>query len=562
MKQAFVLILALALGQGAVAKVAPVGNPNAPKGGSITIGYPDYPKSLLMYLAFEELAEGINLLVLESLIEVHPETYEHIPGLAKSWEISGDKTTYTFKLDERARFSDGKPVTAEDVKFTWDTLMNPKNKTAPFQAYYSSFESCEVVDPMTVRFKAKRCHFKNLEKLGGLAVLPKHVYSKGNFNKDFNNKLVGSGPYTLHKIERGQRIVLKRNPGYWGATLPQNVGKYNFDEVVFKSVSDYNVQFEVFKRGDIDYFYFLVAKMWAEDTKGPLFDNNYIVKIKGQNKEPYGTQGIAWNLRKPLFQDKRVRLALSHLQNREKWIKELFFGQYILSTGVVPPTSEYHHPDNRPIPYDPKRAKALLAEAGWTKVGPDGVLVKDGLRFEFDMLSENQAAMRYLTQYQEDLKKMGIKMNIRMVDWATSLKLLDDRQFDAHPSNRGRAIEPSDFAVVWGSKEADIKGSANTTGYKNPELDKLAEEIDCTFEKKKRIPLVQKIDLMIARDQPISPAWEPTYFRVAHWNKFSYPGKGYFNYTGWKSAFHYWWYDKDKAGKLKAAMAKNQKMSR
>jgi len=538
------------------AMAAPLGNPDAPKGGTFTIGLPGYPKSLLFYLAYEELALATNLLVFETLIDSHPDTNEYIPLLAESWTISPDKKVFTFKLNKAAKFSDGKPVTAEDVKFTWDTITNPKNKTVPFQSALSSFSGCEIVDPQTVKFTAKTLHFKNLEKIGGLMVLPKHFYSKGDFNKSFHLKLLGSGPYTLDSVKQGERIYFKRNPDYWGAKLEQNIGRYNFDRVTFRVAADPNVQFELFKKGDLDYFYFLSAKMWSTETDGAPFKNNYIKKIKAENLLPFSTQGYVWNLRRPLFQDVRVRRALSHLINREKWIKDLFYNNYELATGPVGMKSEYHSPNNKPLSYDPKEARKLLAEAGWDKVGADGIRRKGDLKFEFEMLTDNPGAQRYLTLLQEDLRReAGIKMNIRTVDWATALKLNDDRQFDVVEQARGRDTDPSDFNVVWGSKEADIKGSANTAGYKNPELDALAQKIDETFDKKQRIPLVQKIDEMIGRDQPMSFAWEATFYRLGHWNRFGYPGKGYFQYSNWKNTFHYWWFDKDKD----AALAKARK---
>ena len=535
-----------------------LGDPNAIKGGTFTVGYPGYPKTLLFYLAFDELSEGVNSLVSETLLDQNLETYDFIPLLASEWTVSPDKMLFTFKIDPRAQFSDGTPVTANDVKFTWDTILNPKNKTAPFQAEYSSIESCTVVDDHTVQFKAKTLHFKNFEKLAGLIILQKHFFSKGDFNKGFHTKLLGSGPYTLESVKQGERIFLKRNPKYWGASLPQNIGRYNFDRIVFKTVNDYNVQFELFKKGDIDYFYFLSSKMWATETDAPPFHKNYVKKLKAENLLPFATQGIAWNLRRPLFQDRRVRLALSHLMNREKWIKELMYSNYVASTGVVGVNSEYRAPANAPIPYDPKRARELLKEAGWVKVGSDGVLVKDGMRFEFEILIDNPMLQKHLTLYQEDLKKMGIRMNIRTVDWATAIKLTDDRQFDGRELARGRAVHPSDFEVMWGSKYADLKASVNFTGYKNPEVDKLASQIDQTFEKEARIPLVRKLDEIIAQDQPMSFAWEPTYFRLAYWNKFSFPGQGYFNYSNWKTTFHFWWLDPKKEAKLKKAMAEGQ----
>lgn len=555
------IVLSLLLLVGSYAHgVAVIGNKDAPKGGTFTIGFAGYPKALLFYLGFDELSNGVNALILESLLDSDLQTYDPIPLLAQEVTESADHKTITFKLNPKAKFSDGKPVTTEDVKFTWDTIMNPKNKTAPLQAYFSSFEGLEVVDAQTVKFKVKRLHFNNLQKVGGLQILPKHFFSKGDFNKAFNNKLLGSGPYILEKAETGKRILLKRDPNYWGKDLPQNIGRYNFDKINFKAVPDYNVQFELFKKGDIDYFYFLIAKTWATETSSGPFEKGWVSKIKAENLLPYATQGVCWNMRKPLFQDRKVRTALSYLMNREKLIKDLFYDNYDAASGVVGRKSEFHSPKNEPIPYDPKKAKQLLEEAGWKTVGADGVLTKDGARFEFEILTDNPAGHRWLTVYQEDLKKMGIKMTIRTQDWATKLKLTDDWQFDATDIARGREIMPADFDVMWGSAQADIKGSSNTCGYKNPEVDELSKKIDETFDKAERVKLVRQLDEIIARDQPMSFAWEPKFLRLAHWNRYGFPGKGYFNYSYWWNAFHYWWVDKDKEAKLAKAVAEKKNL--
>ncbi len=549
------LLLGVLLSQAvALGAPAPIGNPNAPKGGTFTVGFPGYPKDILFYLGFDEFSSGINSVTFDSLLDQDPNSYDFIPLLAESWTISPDKKIFTFKLNKEAKFSDGKPVTAEDVKFTWDVIMKSK-KTGPMQSVLSSFQSCEVVEPLTVKFTAKTVHFKNLEKVAGLLILPKHFYSTGDFDKAFHSKLLGSGPYVLESLKTNERIILRRNEKYWAANLYQNIGRYNFDRIIYRSVPDYTVQHEMFKKGELDYFYFLSSKMWATETLEGPYAKGYITKVKAENLAPFGTQGIVWNLRRPLFQDRRVRIALTHLMNRDQWIKELFYNNYISATGPVAVNSEFHSPKNKPIPFDPKAAQKLLKEAGWAP-GSDGILKKDGKSFEFELLTDSKSSERYLTRYQEDLKKAGIKMNIRVADWATAIKLTDDWQFDAKEQARGRDIDPGDFAVAWGSAEADKKGSANSPGYKNTEVDKLAEEIDRTFDKKKRIEMVKKIDELIGYDQPISFSWEPTYFRIAHWNKVSYPNnKAYTKYSNWLSSFHYWWYDKVKDERLKKAVA-------
>lgn len=542
-----------------------LGSPEAKTGGRLVVGLPGYPKTLLYYSAFDEFAAALSDLVLEPLAEPNPDSLELMPRLAKSWTVSKDNRTFTFVLDERAKWSDGKPVTAEDVTFTWQAIHDPKNRAVPIQAYYRSIESCTAKDKSTVEFKVRTLHFDNLKKVAGLFVLPKHFTEKKDFTKDFQRSVLGSGPYTIGEVKSNERIRFDRSKDWWGRTLPHNAKRFNFDTIVFRAVPDYNVQYELFKKGDIDYFYFLTAKMWATETDGPIYKNGYVKKVRAENLQPYSTQGIVWNMRRPLFQDKRVRRALSHLFDRERLIRELFYNNYVVATGIVPARSEWHSPKNKPVLYDPKAAVKLLAEAGFDKTDSDGIRYrtpagKPGAkeRFEFEMLADNPASSRHLTIVQEDLKRAGIAMRIRVVDWATRMKLVDDWQFDATESARGRGTEPSDFAVVWSSREADVKGSANNTGYKNAEVDKLAEAIDATFDKRKRVELVRRLDEIIGEDQPMSFAWEATFFRIAHWDKFGMPGKGYANYSSWRDAFHTWWFDDARAKRLEEARKANK----
>lgn len=529
------------------------GNPQAVKGGTFTIGVPSYPKSLFYYLSTDEQSELIDSLVFETLVDRDPVTYEFVPLLAEKWTVSPDKKTFTFTLNEKAKFSDDTPVTSADVKFTFDALRDPKHKTITFQSLLKSFDSCTEIDARTVQFKANNIHFKNFEIISGLYILPKHFFSKGDFNKGFHTKLLGSGPYQVDSVKQGEKVILKRNPKFWGKDLEENTGRYNFDRLVFKSITDINVMYEVFKKGDIDYYYFVSAKMWSTETNSFHYEKKYIKKIKGDNGLSPATQGIVWNLRKPIFQDKRVRKALSHLMNRERWIKELFYNNYVPATGIVSSTSEFHSPKNKPLLYNPEEAKKLLKEAGWV-MGGRGVLEKDKQAFEIEILTDNASSQRHLTLYQEDLKKAGIKITIRTVDWATGIKLTDDRQFDGREQARSRDIDPGTFCLSWGSSEADVKGSANVAGFKNSEVDELCKKIDETFEKSKRIPLIQRLDEIIGEEQPLSFAWEANFFRIAHWNRYSYPDKGYFKYSSWRSAFHYWWLDNAKKAALEKAL--------
>ncbi len=537
------------------------GDKDAKKGGTFTVSVPSYPKAILYYLGSDTLSLLLSQGVIEPLVEQDPVTFDSIPRLAESWQISKDKKTFTFKLNPKAQFSDGHPLTSKDVKFTWDTILNPKNNTVPLQSYFADFESCTTPDEKTIVFKSKNIHFQNMEKLGGLFVLPEHFFSKKDFNHSGMTAFLGSGPYKFGEMDAGKKIVMERNEKYWGADLPQNRGRYNFDRVIYKIVPDTHVQLEMFKRGDVDFMLISMAKMWVEELDGELFEKNWATKFRLKSKTPSSMSGIQWNMRKNLFAEKKVRLAMSHLMNRDQWIKDLFYNEYIPTVGVVPPDSEYHSPKAKMLKYDPVLAKKLLAEAGWKEAGTDGILKKGEQRFEFELLTTDSPLTRAFTRYQEDLQKMGIKMNLRTTDWATLLKLSDENNFDAMVLGWTRSVNPSDFAQMWGSKEADMKGSQNKSGFKNTELDKLARRIDETFDKKARVKLVQNLDGILAEEQPMSFFWEANSFRLIYWNRYSFPKEKSPPYSDWSTPVEYWWFDAPKAEALKTAMAEKKKIN-
>ncbi len=504
------------------------------------LGLPLSPPSLLYFIAPNEISLAITQLVLEPLIEMDRFHHKPVARLARQWKLSPDRRSVTFTLDGRARFADGSPVRTTDVLYTWRLIQNPAHKTAFYRSLFSDVTDCSVLSPSVVKFTFRSPHFKNLSRFEEFFVVSEKTFSAKRFNQDFNYAFSGSGPYSVESAGPHSTITLRKNALYWGSVLPSNRDRFHFDEIVFKEFSDDLLHFNAFKKGELDYYYFLNSKRWLHETvEGPFRDGS-IRKLKVESSLPFGTQGIAWNLRRPLFQEVEVRRALGHLMNRQAWISKLFFDQYGLAAGPVPLRSPFHSPSNLPLAYDPVQAQKLLKKAGWKKWDNEGVLVRNGKRFEFTLLTGEPAYLPVLTDYQQDLKKVGVKMHIRLADWASSLKLTEDREFDAKTTNVAREIVPSHFSVQWGSTEADTIGSANITGYKNPELDRLAKQLDMTDDPTKRVKLTQQIDALIGRDQPMGFTWEPTFYRIAYWNRFSFSGKGYAPYDTWYTLFHSW----------------------
>ncbi|NBT60136.1 hypothetical protein EBT16_15300, partial [bacterium] len=340
----------------------------------------------------------------------------------------------------------------------------------------------------------------------------------GSLTADFNDTFMGSGPYVFKKVTWGHSVLLNKNPGYWARTEPALKDRYLLEQIEFHTQSDPAILFQMLLKNEIDYLYFLSAKSWAVDTAHPLFKEGKIQKLEVKNKTPFAMAGIAWNLRKPLFQNKHIRKALALLFNRSRLIHDFFYDQYALSTGIAPFASEFHHPENQPILFDPTQAQKLLAQAGW-KLNSKKVLERQGQTFTFEILTGNPPAAKYLAFYQEDLRKAGIVASIRVVDWATYLKLRNSGTFDALDFSRNRDEFMTDLDLTWNGKNASDPQSGNVTGFSHPQVDALLSTLAKTVSGRDRIKLIQSLDKLIADEYPIAFSWEPRFQRIAFWNQ-------------------------------------------
>lgn len=487
-----------------VAAVAMAAKPNtsAPKGGNFVINLGGEPPTIHPITATDVYATSVHSSVCEGLLTRDSETYDWKPRLAESWEVSKDNKVFTFKLRKNAVFHDGKPVTAEDVKFSFDAIFNPAYQAAHLQPYYEGLSKVEIVDPYTVRIHAKDSYFKNFESAAGLTVIPKHVYSDVEKSKKMNRELVCSGPYALAKFERGQMIQLKKFDKWWGATDPLYAGAHNFDMLTLRFFKDENVILERAKKGDLDYIT-LRIEAYMKKTSGHPWGKT-IMKQKIENSAPKSYGFVGWNFRKEMFQDKNVRIALAHLMNREEMNKKFRYGMSDLATGAVYLKSEYS-PGNKAIDFSPKKAQELLTKAGWKDANKDGVLEKSiggkEMPFRFTLIHANKDNEKYWTLYREDLKKAGIDMEIKFLEWNSFLKLLDEGNFDAVSLGWGGGSVDPDPKQIWHSSSA-VAGGSNFIGYKNPEVDKLIDVARQEPNRAKRVKLLQDVYKKIADDAP------------------------------------------------------------
>jgi microcin C transport system substrate-binding protein len=476
------------------------------------------PTTLNPVTSTDGYANEIQGNVFDSLLTRNEDTYDWQPALAESWNISKDGKTFTFKLREGVKWTDGKPLTAEDVKYSFDVFFEKDRFQAPqMLVYLEGIKEVKALDDRTVQFTTKDLYFKNFDVAATLTVIPKHIYAVGDAkDPKFNREIIGTGPYVLSEWNKGQRIVLKRNPDYWGLKVPYFKERANFDRIFFRVVKEEAVRLELFKKGDMD-FMGLTPEQYTVKTEGGDWGKR-ILKVKGENAEPanFSYAFIAWNQKHPFFKDRDVRVAMSHLINREFMIQKFRYGMSEMATGPFGNRSTASSPRVKPIEFDPKKALALLEKAGW-KLGDHGLSKKiDGkeTHFEFTLVTANPDFEKYSTVIKEDMKKVGITMNIKQLEWNSFTKLIDDRKFDAINMAWGVNALETDPKQMFHSSEIKSPGQ-NFISYANPELDRLIETLRRTMDKDKRTPIYHRIHEIMAADQPYSFLFNRKYYLYA-----------------------------------------------
>ncbi len=435
--------------------------------------------------------------VMETLLTRNLETYKWEPHLAEKWEEGPKHITFT--LRDSVYWQDGQPLTAKDVVFSFKAYKDPSFGGARYLAYYENIESVEQVDNKTIRFKVKKIYFNNFNALAGLTVLPEHVYK--DKEKKLSRKLLGSGPYVLTNYERGKKIQLTQNKNWWGRKVKPLT--HRVPNIVFRFISAESSQLIRMTAGDLDYLSLTPEAFIKKTTKKPWGQS--LIKKEIRNKTGSGYGFVTWNLTNPLFQSLKVRKALAHLMNRELMNQKFEYGKAKLATGPWYSWNDFADPSVLPISFDPKKAHALLREDGWTDSDKNGVLEKSikGKKTElkFTLIFSSKDFEKYLTMYQEDLKKNGIAMSLRLMDWSAFLKVLNEKKFSAITLGWSGSAVDVDPKAVWHS-ESDREGGSNFISYKNPEVDRLIDQGRGELNRQKRVKIFQKVYRLIAEDVP------------------------------------------------------------
>lgn len=413
------------------------------------------------------------------------------PGLARSWTVSPDGLLYTFELDPRATFSDGRPVTAEDVIFTLQRIVDPAAGSAQYAGMFSALdlENTRAAGAHTVAVAFREPHADQLLSFN-IAILPRHFYSSGNFARDFDRKVLGAGPYMLSDMQAGRNILLKRRDDYWGE-------KPWIHEVEFQIIPDDAMAWNALRRGDID-----ESKMNSDQWKAQRENPAVRQEIDMRRFYLLGYTFIPWNTRDPILADREVRRALAMCFDRRSVIRNLFYGTARVITGPYVPDQWAYNPKVRPIGFDPDGARKLLQNAGWTDSNGDGILDKDGRPFDLEILlpagSATSAAQGQV--FQDGLQKVGIRLRLTTLDGPVFFERILNGRYQGAFVAWDLDLDPDLYALFHSSQFAP--DGTNFVFYSNPEVDRLIEQGRTTLDMDQRREIYHRLHAILAEDQP------------------------------------------------------------
>ncbi len=565
-------------------------NPDAPKGGTLRLGETGTFDNFNPVVGNSKgnVAPGLGLIYERLTTQSLDEVSSQYGQIADARHYPADFSSVTYRIRPEARWQDGTPITAEDVVWSFNALIanDPQQ-----EFYYSHVKKAEVTGEREVTFTFDQAGNRELPFIcGEVMVLPKHWWTaKGadgqprDISKTTLEPPMGSGPYKVKSFEVGRTLTLERVADYWGAKLPFGIGQNNFNEYRYEFFRDDTVELEAFKGDNYDVRIEPSAKNWATQYDFPAVKDGRVVLEKfPQIKQGSGVMAaFIPNLRRPLFQDSKVRLALTYLFNFEEINRTVFFGQYEHIDSFYYPTELASHgiPDGReleilkeakargPVPDEAltqpyknpvggdvtafrtnqREALKLFNAAGWVIEGNKLVNAKTKAPFKFEFLINSPADERIALPYQAALATVGIEMSIRTVDSSQFVNRVRSRDFDMIHSGWAQSLSPgNEQQEYFGSDAADKDGSANYGGIKNPAVDYVIHEIIYNKGREDLVAAVHALDRILLWNHYVIPGWTLSYDRLAHWNRFSYPDPLPKYSYGLPTL---WWFDAAKAAK-------------
>ncbi|MFT5447199.1 MAG: microcin C transport system substrate-binding protein [Gammaproteobacteria bacterium] len=553
-------------------------NPQAPKGGSIRQAATGTFDSLNPFILKGVSAAGIGQVFQTLTSDSSDEAFSQYGDVAISIEAAEDNTWVAYQLHPQARWHDGKPITADDVVFSFNTL---KTKGHPFyRSYFGSVERVEKLGERHIKF-----HFSSADNaelrmiMGQLPVLPKHYYESREFNKTTLDPPLGSGPYRVVELDAGRSITYERVKDWWGKDLPVNRGRYNIDRIRYDYYRDGTIALEAFKSGEYDFRVENNSKLWATSYQGPPFKRGDIVTELIAHERPTGMQAFIFNSRRAPFNDIKVRQALAYAFDFEWTNKNLFYGQYTRSTSyfsnselassglpsaremeILQPFRDQLPPELFTSTYQPpssdikggmrtnlRRALSIFKQAGYEVRDKQLVNTASGEPLSFEILLVQPAFERVVLPFRSNLERLGVSVKVRTVDSAQYQKRMDKFDFDMVINGFGQSLSPgNEQRDFWGSANADVDGSRNFIGIKSKAVDALIEKVISAPDREELVQRTRALDRALLWGHYVIPNWHIQSYRVAYWNKFSRPAVS----PKYALGFDTWWFNRENAAKL------------
>ncbi|MFT7027478.1 MAG: microcin C transport system substrate-binding protein [Paracoccaceae bacterium] len=560
-------------------------NPDAPKGGRWTgrgTSSSNTFDSVQPFILKGEAAQGVGL-TFDTLLTGSSDEPDSAYGLvAKTIEYPEDRAWVIFEMRPEATFSDGSPITADDVVFSYEIL---RDKGAPgIRLNLRDVKSAEALDPHRVKFTFNdAASTRDLPSLvGGLSIMSRAWWSTRDFEQSTLEPILGSGPYAIADIKPGRSITYQRREDYWGWSHPANAGTWNFDEITFEYFKDYTAAFEAFKGGAYLFHEEFFSKIWATGYEFPAIEKGWVVRAELPDDRPSGTQGFWLNMRRAQFQDPRVREALALGFDFEWSNEKLFYGLYDRTTSFfqntpmeasgmpsaeelalleplradlpaaafdapayMPPVSNGSGSDRQLL----RKAMKLLDDAGWT--------VQDGVRknaagdvLRLELLDDSPTFERIIGPYIENLKKMGVDATLRIVDAAQYQTRQEDFDYDAVPGRFVMSLTPGpSLRSLFASASVDQRGTPNLSGVANPAVDALIEKMISAASREDLNVAGRALDRVLRAMHIWVPNWYKGKHTIAYWDVYGRPAvKPLYS----RGDMDLWWWDAEKAAKLKA----------
>lgn len=547
-------------------------NPNASKGGRIVMpaygGFDNFNPYIFKGIA---AADAVGLTIDSLGVTSVDDQSSLYPLIAQKFDVPDDKSYIGFIIDERAKFADGTPILADDVIFSFESLIN---KGMPlYKVYYGDVEKVEKINPREVRFIFKKnTHNRELPLiLGQLPVFSKAYFKDKDFSAPELVPMLANGPYVMDRFEQGKYMILKRNKNYWAKDLPSRKGMFNFDEIRFDYYQDTTITKQALFAGNIDIREEYIAKNWVSGYDNDLIKKGKIKKENIAHNKTANLQNFGFNLRRDKFADKKVRQAIAKAFDFEWANDKLFYSQYerlysyftnsgmealgkpkglekkLLDKYQIKIDEVFENPKHNTIEesrQNLREAVALLKEAGYDFVDGKMTNLKTKQPLEFEVLSNSangSSFTRVMLPFINNLKKIGIKANFRNVEVNIFKNRLDNFDFDIAILAFGVSSQPgNEQKEMWGSESANIKGSYNLLGIQNEKVDALIKEVIQAKTKDEYEASVKALDRVLLNEHYMIMQWYSPHQRIAYWDKFLHPK------TNIKTGFqpHTWWMKK------------------